>query len=116
MEITSNVIRFSGKAELASPLEVGKDYKVEATGSITKSELHDNEDNTLTQIFTFCPALSEITDELGAKVKIKDARSMGQKLRAVIRGEWMRDDCGMSAEEYYEREMGRILAERLTNL
>lgn len=113
MEINSNCIKLTGKSEISEPLEVGKNYSLVAQGSIVKSELHDNEDGTATQIFTFRPILSEVVKESGETVKVKDSRSMSQKLRRVLWGEWSKDDCGMDFDAYYEKEMGAIIAQRL---
>lgn len=113
MEIKNHSLKLTGKADLPNELGIDQNYTVTLTGTIVSSSDHSNQDGTVDRTYVFKPVLVELIDEKGQSIKAKDTRKMSQLLRGILRREWQ--DCGedIGEEEYYEREMKGIMAERM---
>lgn len=115
MEINSHFIRFTGKANIPEPLELGHGYKVHIDGSIEKISDHNNNDGTYDRSYTFVPVLCEIEDDLGNIVKAKDTRSHSSQVRRMLYLGWLEDTdnkkgVALSADEEYDIVMKYIKA------
>ena len=113
MQIDSYYIKLQGKAELPSPLEAGKNYKVEIEGSITQEILTDNQDGTGTKGFKFEPILVNLVDEKGERIKAKDTRSRSQQLRSVIWKRWKDENRPIEFDDFYDKEMLAIIKDKI---
>lgn len=102
-EVSSHILRFSGKAELPSAIEIGHNYQVQAEGSITTMSENDNEDGTVNRIYTFRPVRIEIAIPTGETLKLKDARTNSQLMRALIFKHWKGLASPVSFEETYDK-------------
>lgn len=105
----SYALKFSGKAELSEPLKLGKNYRIDTEGQVIKTEKHDNQDGTNTEIATFKPILIKFSVETGETIKVKDVRSQSQKLRGVLWKEWNDNQENIDADTYYAKRMGEII-------
>ena len=108
----SFVIKLQGKAELSAPLTIGKNIKAVIEGSITAETTVDNDDGSHTHYFLFKPVIVETIDEKGERLRSKDTRSRSKQLRAVLIRNWRETNENITEEEYYDREMLRIIGEQ----
>lgn len=109
MEINSFSIKLTGKAELSEPLEIDSNYKVTVSGSVISSSDISNQDGSCARVFVFKPVLVEVLTEAGKTLKAKDVRKQSQKLRGVLFRKWESSGENIEFENFYEREMGRII-------
>jgi hypothetical protein len=123
MEINSHILKMLGKSELPSAIQIGHNYEVIAKGSITKEELHDNEDGTGDKIYTFKPITVELKTELGESLKLKDPRRNSEKFRAYLYKLWRDEGILMDFDTCYEKvtlkamaDMPRLLREVIQEL
>lgn len=107
----SYVIRLTGKAELPAPLKIGFNIHVVLDGSIVSETIEDNQDGSKTHYFKFIPVIVETIDEKGERMRAKDTRSRSQQLRSVLIRKWKDSEESITQDEFYEREMKRIIAE-----
>ena len=84
MEINSHILKLQGRAELPHEIETGHNYHTSLEGSVSKVELHDNEDSTWNKIYTFRPIKIEVLDPKGKSLKLKDPRKNSAKIRAML--------------------------------
>jgi hypothetical protein len=82
--INSHILKLSGRAELPKEISIGHNYEINAKGSITKEELHDNENGTFNKVYTFKPITTEIITGLGETLKLKDTRRTSQLIRSSL--------------------------------
>lgn len=108
-EINDYVLRLTGKVSLLQPIEIGKNYKVIISGSITSSELKDNHDGTFNSYYKFEPVLVETINELGETIKSKDPRSKSKLLRACLYQDWKNIPNNKSDEDFYDFVMDYII-------
>lgn len=108
-KITEHVIKLSGKATLLEPIDISKKYKVEVDGSVISTTDEDNQDGSYTRYYKYQPVLVRVLGDLGEVIKAKDIRKWSQKLRAVITHRWEESQEPIDSEEYYDREMSRIV-------
>src|SRR3990172_1191094 len=81
LNINENILRLTGKVNLAQPLELGNDYTITVTGAITTATTIDLHDGSYDRIFKLEPRLVTAIDDKGETIKIKDKGSQAQKLR-----------------------------------
>ena len=106
--ISSYSLQLSGKAELPEGIEIGSNYHVATEGSITGSSDSDNEDGTLSRVFKFKPVKIDILTPMGKTLKLKDARSKSQILRARFWSIWKEHNIEMSFESWYDKLMDNM--------
>lgn len=109
MQINSYILKVSGRAELPHDIEVGHNYHVSLEGSIPKVEMHDNEDGTWNQIYTFNPITVELLDKKGKTLKLKDTRSASQLLRGRLWKKWQDANTDLPFDEWYNRIMLELI-------
>ena len=108
-QINSHILRISGKVELLEEVEIGHNFKVAVSGSITSEELKDNQDGTFDKIYRFEPVLVELVNPLGKTIKSKDPRSKSKLLRSVIWREWKDSQSELGDEDFYNLLMNFII-------
>jgi len=84
--IDTHYLKLQGKGNVPEGLEIGKNYKVEASGTITTKTETDNSDGSHSHYWKFEPIIIEIIDDLGKRIRAKDTRSDSQRFRAKLRG------------------------------
>lgn len=110
MEINSNKLKLIGVVELPEPLEEGKNYHVVVEGECRGSGVDTNDDGTFDRTFKIGIIRLETSDELGKTIKAKDKRKRSQQLRAVIYRDFLDGHIEEDSEEYYDKQMRKIIA------
>ncbi len=113
MNISSYSLKLTGKAEIPKALSIDSNYQLTLQGTIISSSDHSNQDGTASRVYVFKPVLISLIDERGETIKVKDMRKMSQKLRGLLFREWQESGEKIDADEFYEREMGSIISERM---
>lgn len=118
MNINSHILKLSGKAELPKEVSIGHNYKIVSEGSITKEELHDNNDGSFNKVYSFRPITIEITTDKGEALKLKDTRSASQLLRGRLYKCWVNANSSLSFDEWYQKLMLNLIshAEELSEM
>ena len=109
MEVSNFVLKLSGKAELPQDIEMGNNYHISLSGAVPKVEEHDNENGTVTRIYTFKPVKVELLDQLGNTLQLKDTRSKSQLFRARVFGIWKQVYKEEAFEELYDKLMDHLI-------
>lgn len=109
MEIKSHILKISGKSESPKPLDIGNNYHIALAGAITTVTDSDNDDGSLTRIYTFKPIRVEVLNPLGETIKLKDTRSNSQLMRSLLYKRWVNAASAMSFEDYYTKVMGAAM-------
>lgn len=109
MNISSNILKLQGKAELPREVEIGHNYHLSLEGSIVSKTVSDNDDGSATQTFTFKPVKLDLLDEKGESLRLKDGRSKSQLLRGRLYKCWLNSGSGLDKDTYYERVMDGII-------
>ena len=107
----SYILKLSGKAELFAPLTIGHNVKTTIEGSITAETISDNQDGSHTHYFKLEPIIVEAITEKGERLRAKDTRSRSQQLRSLLVKKWRESTENITQDEYYDREMVRIMGE-----
>lgn len=107
--VSSHILKLTGKAELPSEVEMGHNYGVALSGSITATSLSDNEDGTFTKTYTFKPVKVEMLTPQGERLKLKDTRSKSQLFRARCWTVWKNGDGAEDFDAFYERLMNNLI-------
>lgn len=108
-EISSFVIRLTGKAELPLGIDIGHNYRTTLEGSITQQTDTDNDDGSLTRIYTFRPIKVEVMSPLGETIKAKDTRRNSELIRSLIRKKWYDAASNLDPEEFYTKVCASIM-------
>lgn len=103
MEISSHVLRISGKAELPNEIEIGHNYHISMSGSVTDFKEADMENGTRSRTYTFKPVKVELLDPLGKTLKLKDPRKMSQLFRQSAWKMWKDSASNIDFDTFYER-------------
>lgn len=101
--IKSHILKLTGKSELPEALEIGNNYSVALSGSITAIAEHDNNDGTSDKIYTFKPIKLEVLTPKGKTLVLKDTRSNSQLLRGMLHGKWKNAASNIDFEEAYSK-------------
>ena len=109
MEISNYILKLTGKAELPKPIEIGQNYHISLSGAIRTATDSDNDDGTMSRIYTFKPIKVELLNELGETIKAKDTRSNSQLLRSLIYKRWVNAASKMSFDDYYDKVIGSAM-------
>lgn len=109
MEISNHVLKLTGKAELPQPIEMGNNWNIALSGSIKSATDSDNEDGTLTRIYTFKPIKIELLNPLGETIKLKDTRSASQQLRSLLWKRWVNAAAQVDFDEAYEKFIHAVM-------
>lgn len=103
MEISNHVLKLVGKSELPQPIEIGNNYHISLSGSVRTATDSDNDDGTISRIYTFKPVKIELLNELGETIKLKDTRSNSQLIRSLVYKRWVNAASTYSFDEYYDK-------------
>lgn len=103
MEISNHVLKLTGKAELPKPIDLGQNYHIALSGSVRTATDADNDDGTLTRIYTFKPIKVELLNELGETIKAKDTRSNSQLIRSLLYKKWVNAGSDISFDTFYDQ-------------
>lgn len=109
MDISNHILKLVGKAELPKPIELGQNYHIALSGSVRTATDSDNDDGTLTRIYTFKPVKLELLNELGETIKAKDTRSNSQLIRSLLYKRWVNAASKMSFEDWYDKVAGAMM-------
>ena len=102
-------IKLSGKAFLPEPLEIGTNYTLKVSGTITSKTEDDLDNGTHLFSYKFLPVLLDVIEPNGKAIRAKDTRSMSKKLRSVIWKEWSDSQSSKDFEDFYvDRILGII--------
>lgn len=111
MDIKSHILKLTGKSELPSAIEMGHNYNVALSGSITAMAEHDNEDGTADRIYTFKPIKMEVLTPLGKTLTLKDTRSNSQLLRSMLYAKWKNAASAISFEDTYSKFVHGVMSD-----
>lgn len=104
MTINSNILKITGNAELAYPLVLGNEYKIELTTQVRSTTIKDNDDGTSDQVFqTRLLTATVLTDN--GKIETKDKRKRSQKMRNSLHFLWQEEGEPGTFEDFYDRSM-----------
>lgn len=103
------LLKLGGKAESPKPLQIGHNLHVSIEGSIVSESRSDNEDGSFTHTYTFKPIRIELLNEKGESIRMKDTRSNGQLLRALIYKRWLNAGSNLEAEDFYNAVMSSAM-------
>ena len=114
MIINENKLRIQGSLNILSPLEIDKSYDFTCSNlEITGSQDRTNNDGTINR--TFIGRISEFSDfnfisdkEIIQTKKKKVTQS--QVLRMKIEERWEQSGSSLDREDFYTKEMTRIIA------
>jgi hypothetical protein len=109
MEISNYVLKLTGKSELPQPIDLGNNYNIALSGSVRTSTDSDNDDGTLSRIYTFKPVKIELLTETGETIKLKDTRSNSQLLRSLIYKRWVNAASKITFDEFYDKVIGSAM-------
>ena len=102
-------VRLTGKGNIPSGLEIGRNYALKANGTVTSITESDKNDGSHCLYYKFEPVTIELIDDLGESIKAKDTRSLSQLFRARVWKNWSKAPLSLTFEEYYERLMRRLI-------
>ncbi len=108
MEISSHVLKLTGKCELPSGVEIGHNYDVLLKGSVVSYTQSDMDDGTLSRTYTFRPVTGEISHN-GETLKLKDNRSNSTLMRQLIYKRWIEAASNESFENFYDKVCRAIM-------
>jgi hypothetical protein len=109
MEISSYILKLTGKAELPKAIDIGQNYHIALSGSVRTATDSDNDDGTISRIYAFKPVKVELLNELGETIKAKDTRSNSVLLRSLIYKRWVNAGSAISFDDYYDKIMGAAM-------
>jgi hypothetical protein len=103
METKSHILKLTGKSELPEAVEIGSNYNIALSGSITAIAEHDNNDGSADKIYTFKPIKMEVLTPTGKTLTLKDTRSNSQLLRSMLYAKWKNAASNISFEDAYSK-------------
>jgi hypothetical protein len=109
MEIRSHSLKLTGRAELLKEIEMGHNYDVALSGSVTSVALHDNDDGTANKIYTFKPVKVEVLTDKGERLVLRDVRSRSQQFRAAVWRVWNAQNLEGDFEVLYDRLLVNLI-------
>lgn len=110
METSNYILKLTGRAELPQPIDLGNNYHIALSGSVRTATDSDNDDGTLSRIYTFKPVKVELLNNLGETIKAKDTRSNSQLIRSLVYKKWVNAASNVDFETYYTKVCGAIMA------
>lgn len=102
-------LKINGRVNIPQRLEIGHNWNVSLSGSITKEERSDNNDGSFTTAFKFEPIQVEVLTPKGETIKAKDKRKLSQKLRGRLFMIWQESKQELDFDEFYDRAMAKII-------
>lgn len=109
MEVSNYILKLVGKAELPKPIDIGQNYHISLSGAIRTATDSDNDDGTVSRIYSFKPVKVELLDPLGETIKLKDTRSNSQLIRSLLYKKWVNAASPLSFDEYYDKVSSSIM-------
>lgn len=114
MEINENILKISGRANILSGLQIGKDYDLTISNAeCRKCEEIPTDNGTVDKIYTLrLSNLSEINViSENDIIKSKSKKTQSQILRWKIEQKWQETGSELDKEDFYTSEMSRIINE-----
>jgi anthranilate phosphoribosyltransferase len=111
MITNSHILKLTGKSELPEAVEIGSNYNIALSGSITAVAEHDNNDGTADKIYTFKPIKLELLTPKGKTLVLKDTRSNSQLLRSMLNGKWKNAASSISFEDAYSKFVHGVMGD-----
>ena len=105
MEISSHILKLTGKAELPEEIKISENYHVSLDGSVIDEKLATQDDGTFSKTYTFKPIKIDLLDHLGNTLKLKDPRNMSQRVRSSTWKVWTNEACNKEFDLVYEQTM-----------
>lgn len=102
-------LKLGGKANIPQPLEIGRNYKLTTSGTVTSLTESDLNDGRHVVYYKFSPINMELIDDLGESIKAKDTRSASQLFRAKLWKHWQNLGTEMSFEDWYTSVMLNLI-------
>src|SRR3990167_831966 len=103
-------ILLTKKAYIPDPLAIGNTYTIQAEGDIISSTETDNDNGTHLLVYKFVPHTISVIDDKGKKVDARFKSTRSQQLRRALWKLWQIAGEGISEEDFYDREMVKILS------
>ncbi len=107
--IDTHFIKLSGKGNIATQLEIGRNYELRAQGTVTTKTESDNNDGSHSIYYRYEPVVIEVVNDKGESIKAKDPRSLSQLFRARLYRLWTKKPDNKSFEDYYNTIMGNLI-------
>lgn len=102
-------IKLTGKGNIPTPLEIGRNYEVKVQGTVTSTTESDKHDGSHAVYYRFEPVLIETTTDKGESIRAKDTRGLSQLFRASQWRVWSKNANGEDFDTYYQRLMTRLI-------
>ena len=102
-------VRLTGKGNIPKELEIGRNYELKTSGTVTSVTESDNDDGSHTKYFTFKPIVIELVTDKGESIRAKDTRSLSQLFRARAWKAWNKKVDGGEFETYYNGLMMNLI-------
>ncbi len=109
MNVSSHILKLSGKAELPNEIDVGSNYRVSLEGSIISMTESDNENGTYTRTYTFRPVKIDLLDPKGKMLKLKDPRQKSQLFRGRVWSIWKDAPTPQTFDDFYDHLMSNLI-------
>ena len=103
-------ILLTKKAYIPDPLAIGNTYTIQAEGDIISATETDNDNGTHLLVYKFVPHTISVIDDKGKKVDARFKSTRSQQLRRALWKLWQIAGEGISEEDFYDREMVKILS------
>jgi len=104
-------LKLSGKASIPAALEIGHNYTIRISGSITSKTEADSEGEEILIYYKFVPVFIEIITPTGETMRAKDTRSRSQQMRMLLMKRWRESDSSKTFDEYYDERMVTLMGE-----
>lgn len=98
----SLIVKFGGRAEIPTELEIGYNYLISATGTITGKTEKDNNDGTHTVYYHFEPIHIDLITDKGERIKLSDPRRNSQKIRNFLFKEYANEGFTEDFDSVYD--------------
>lgn len=108
--IDTHFIKLHGKGNIPQGLEIGHNYTLQASGTITTKTESDNDDGSHSHYYKFEPVLIEVVTDKGERIRAKDTRGSSQQLRASLKRIYsFKTNINIEFEEWYKRGMANLI-------
>lgn len=108
--IDTYYVKLQGKGNIPEALEIGRNYKLEASGTITTKTETDNDDGSHSHYYKFEPVIIELVNDIGERIKAKDTRSQSQLFRAKLRHIYNFDEnISVDFDTFYKNIMSNLI-------
>ncbi len=102
-------VRLGGKGNIEKPLEIGRNYRLNAAGTITSLTESDLNDGRHIVYYRFQPINIELVTDLGESIKARDTRSASKLLRARFWSLWNKSETNLEFSDWYDGLMLNLI-------